>query len=98
MPVWAAAMSRNVVAPMSPVIGALFAGGICTACAEEAGVSSKRDASTMPMSMDAAAITTPENRVVLRVDIANPPTSLAPPRCRRVLRSRRGRAATLPDS
>ena len=74
MPVWAAAMSRNVVAPMSPVIGALFAGGICTACAEEAGVSSKRDASTMPMSMDAAAITTPENRVVLRVDIADSST------------------------
>ena len=69
--VCACAMSRNVVAPMSPVIGALFIAGICTPWAEDAGVRLNRDAMTMPMAIDATTIKTPENRVVLCVDITS---------------------------
>ena len=47
-------MLRNVCASIAPVSGALFIGGTAiVVCAEDAGVRSKRDASTMPTASEA---------------------------------------------
>jgi hypothetical protein len=51
-------MVRNVVASIVPTSGALLTDGTLTACADEAGVRSRRDAMTMPTAMDATAMRT----------------------------------------
>src|SRR5690348_1539635 len=67
--VTALAMLRNVSALSAPVIGALFIGGTVIVCAIDAGVRSKRDASTIPTASDATATSGTYNKVVFRVDI-----------------------------
>ena len=62
-------MSRNVVAVRLPVIGALFTAGGWGAWADDAGPRLKREAITMPIAIDATAIRTAENSLVLGVDI-----------------------------
>jgi len=62
-------MSRNVVAVRLPEIGALFIAGIWGAWANDAGPRLKRDATIIPIAIDAMAIRTAENSLDLGVDI-----------------------------
>ncbi len=56
---WLRAMLRNVDASMAPSIGAEFFGGAVRSCAEESGVISMREAITMPIAIDATAMSAP---------------------------------------
>jgi hypothetical protein len=53
---WALATFRNVWASMAPVTGALLVGGMARLWAAEAGVSSSREAITIPTASDETAI------------------------------------------
>jgi len=54
--VTAFATSRNVVAVIPPVIGALLNGGAAIVWADDSGDRSRRDAMTIPTASDAIAI------------------------------------------
>ena len=54
--VTAFATSRNVVAEIEPVIGALLNGGAATVWAADCGARSRRDAMTIPTASDAMAM------------------------------------------